>query len=428
VIKRIIALALVLAGTVLPRALHAQTPSLHVEGTTGARDFAGTWSTTARFPVTVFDAIGGTVRSDRAGVVVLLFGDTLRFGAGSPFFTAGGTVYQLAHDNLSENGTLAIAEQLFVQWLPAHYPTRVEYRNGALRIRGDMAAATSTNPNATSSQPRPSSPDPRPSSSDPAPAPTTVGSSRGDAPPAPANRPAAGSGARSKRIVVIDPGHGGVDSGALGPNGLKEKDAVLMIGSRLAALLRTRGYEVHMTRTRDTLISLADRPRFANQWKGDEPGALYISIHNNSAVPAAHGFETYFLADASTDDERRVADMENAAVKYEKATRTPGSGLDQVLNGLRNDFYMKASNAFADVVQKGMAEFHPGPNRGVKRANFRVLIGALMPAVLVEVAFISNPREADLLGMSAFQDKLAYSLAEGVDKFFRDNEALWVKQ
>ena len=108
----------------------------------------------------------------------------------------------------------------------------------------------------------------------------------------------------------------------------------------------------------------ADRPRFANQWKGSEPGALYVSIHNNSGVSAAHGFETYFLADASTADERRVADMENASVKYEKSTAPAGTGLDQVLNGLRNDFYMRTSNAFADVVQRNMAEFHPGPNRG----------------------------------------------------------------
>lgn len=409
------------AAVTRPGSAHAQSPVLHVEGTAGARDIAGTWTTTARFPLTVFETLGATVRADRTGTVVVLFGDTLRFRADTPFFTAGGSVYQLAHGTVMANGALTIPEQVFVQWLPIRYPSRVEYRSGALRIRQDVAAEITTNSNATSADPRPRTPAPMTT-------PRTVNQSRGDAPPAPATRQVPAGDARSRRIIVIDPGHGGVDSGALGPNGLKEKDAALMISNRLSSLLRSRGYQVHMTRTKDTLISLADRPRLANRWKGDEPGALYISIHSNSGVPAAHGFETYFLADASTDDERRVADMENAAVKYEKVNRTPGSGLDQVLNGLRNDFYMKASNTFADVVQTGMAEFHPGPNRGVKRANFRVLIGALMPAVLVEVAFISNPREADLLGMSAFQDKLAYSLAEGVDKFFRENEAQWVKQ
>jgi N-acetylmuramoyl-L-alanine amidase len=327
--------------------------------------------------------MGGTVETDRAGILVRIFNDSVRLRVHSPFFTAGGAVYQLAFDVDSIDGVVQVPEQFFIQFIPTHYARSVAYADNVL---------------------------------------TVTQQSQSEAPRSPSDAP------HPKRIVILDPGHGGVDPGAKGPNGLREKDATLLMAKRLAAVLLARGYEVHLTRTTDTLISLADRPRMANRWKGSEPGALYISIHNNSGVPAAHGFETYFLADASTDDERRVADMENAAIKYEKSTRPIGSELDQVLNGLRNDFYLKASNTFADVVQHDMAKFHPGPNRGVKRANFRVLIGALMPAVLVEVAFISNPREADLLGSSAFQDKVAYSLAQSVDAFFHDNEALWMKQ
>jgi N-acetylmuramoyl-L-alanine amidase len=388
---------------------------LRIVGTSGTRDFAATRGPGAEaasgaageapaYSISALAQLGATVSSDNGFVTVDLFGETIRFAPRSPFFRSDDAVYQLAFATRGTTAALEVPEQFFIQWLPSHFASNVEYRDGALRLRTDVVVTKPSNTNG---------------------APGTGAVTRPGSSASPGR-----SSASRKRIVVIDPGHGGIDSGATGPNGLEEKAVCLMIANRLAALLRTRGYEVHLTRTADTLISLADRPRFANQWKGDEPGALYISIHNNSlkTAPSAHGFETFFLADANTSDERRVADMENAAVKYEKNTRPVGSDLDQVLNGLRNDFYLRASNAFADVVQKGLSQFHPGPNRGVKRAGFRVLIGALMPAVLVEVGFISNPQEEALLGSAGFQDKLAYSLAESVDAFFRDNEPLWIRQ
>lgn len=403
--KRIVPFALAVALSVASASLHVQNagaqqgPMLDINGAQGMQHIASVYRDTHYYPIAALTALGGTIQSDRAGILVRIFSDSIRMRVHSPFFTAGGEIYQLAFPIDSIDGTVQIPEQFFVQWIPSHYARAVAYEDNTftVRSRGSVeASAEKVEP----------------------PARTTT---------TPAPRPAPSS-QNQKRIVILDPGHGGDDPGAKGPNGLQEKDATLLIAKRLAGILRGRGYEVHLTRTTDTLISLADRPRLANQWKGSEPGALYISIHNNSGVPAAHGFETYFLADASTDDERRVADMENAAVKYEKSTRAAGSELDQVLNGLRNDFYLKASNGFADVVQHDLAQFHPGPNRGVKRANFRVLIGALMPAVLVEVAFISNRNEADLLGSSAFQDKVAYSLAQSVDAFFHDNEPLWTGQ
>ena len=374
----------------------AQAPVLRVQSDSGARDVTGVQGASAQFPLQVFASLGGTTRVDRGAVVVRLFDETIRFWPGSPFFSARDSVFQLAHAPAGNAATLRIPEQFFIQWLPTHFSGNVEYRDGALRVKNVISQATSAQPRPTTSSQRNAA------------APTT----------------------RGKRIVVIDPGHGGIDSGAGGTDGIEEKDVTLMISNRLAALLRARGYEVHLTRTTDTFIALGERTRLANRWKADEPGALFISIHNKSlkTAPSARGFETFFLADANTADERRVADMENESVKYEKNVRAAGTGLDQVLNGLTNDFYLRASNAFAEVVQRGMAQFHPGPNRGVKRAGFRVLIGALMPAVLVEVAFISNPQEARLLGSSAFQEKVAYSLAESVDTFFRENEPLWVKQ
>jgi N-acetylmuramoyl-L-alanine amidase len=116
--------------------------------------------------------------------------------------------------------------------------------------------------------------------------------------------------------------------------------------------------------------------------------------------------------------------MENAAVEYEERPEN-GDVVDHILNDIRNDFYVRASSDLAEAVQDRLASFHSGPNRGVKRAGFRVLVGALMPAVLVEVAFISNVDEARLLGTSAFQQKVAWGLADAVDGFFERNQHLW---
>jgi N-acetylmuramoyl-L-alanine amidase len=229
------------------------------------------------------------------------------------------------------------------------------------------------------------------------------------------------------RVVVIDAGHGGRDTGKIGPNGLKEKDVALDISRRLAAVLRDRGYEVHLTRSRDTLIALADRARLANRLKAERPGAVFLSIHANAASSRnARGFETFFLSEARTDDERRVAAMENEAIRFEDQPGIPvENGLDQILNNLRSDFLMRASHDLAAVMQGKFAVFHPGPDRGVKRAGFYVLVGAIMPAVLIETAFISNQQEAGLLATRSFQQKLAWGIADGVDEYFRRNEYLW---
>jgi N-acetylmuramoyl-L-alanine amidase len=204
----------------------------------------------------------------------------------------------------------------------------------------------------------------------------------------------------------------------------------LMVSQRVAAVLRDRGYEVHLTRTTDTLISLADRPRLANRWRGDRQRAVFLSIHANSAPStAARGFETFFLSEARTDDERRVAELENDAIRFEEAPeRISANGLDQILGSLHSEYLTRASHDLATVMQQKLATFHPGPNRGVKRAGFYVLVGAIMPAVLIETAFLSNRAEADLLGTQSFQQSLAWGIADGVDEFFRRNEHLWSQE
>src|SRR5690606_14840134 len=122
----------------------------------------------------------------------------------------------------------------------------------------------------------------------------------------------------AQRVVVIDPGHGGRDPGRIGPNGVREKDVTLEIAQRLARVLRERGYEVHLTRTTDTYVSLPERPKLANEWRGDRPVAVFLSIHANAAPSSSvRGFETFFLSEARTADERRVAEMENEAIRFD---------------------------------------------------------------------------------------------------------------
>lgn len=374
----------------------AQPAPLTIDGGAGASVVAVDRSRgSAVVSLSALEALGARVESDTRGARVTLFGKTISFEYGSPFFRAGADVFQLVAPARADR---LVSVQLVTEWLPVHFADRLQFRNNVLRLRTAAAAPAGAKT-----------------------APTAAATPRGA-------RTGKG-GARDaghQRVVVIDPGHGGRDPGKVGPGGIMEKNVTLTVATRLAALLRANGYEVHMTRSTDTLIALSDRPRLANQWKKDRPATLFVSIHANAAAPSAQGFETYFLSEARTEDERRVAEMENAAVVYEEKTTVRGPAIDLLLSGLRNDYYQRASNDFAEVIQRELGAFHPGRNRGVKQAGFQVLIGALMPAVLVEIAFISNPEEARLLSTAAFQEKIAYSIARSIGNFFESHEHLFV--
>jgi N-acetylmuramoyl-L-alanine amidase len=241
---------------------------------------------------------------------------------------------------------------------------------------------------------------------------------------------AGASGAAAVRpLVVIDAGHGGVDPGAVGPSGRREKDITLAVSRLLAEELRREaGLEVRLTRDRDTLIALADRGRMANRWRGEpalQRPALFISIHTNAHPRrSATGFETYFLSEAKTEDARRVAAMENAAQQYEQPSTRPVDPLSFILHDLRQNHYLRESSDWAETIQRRLAAVHPGPNRGVKQAGFVVLNGAFMPAVLVELGFISNAAEERMLADAAMQRRMARELAGAVrDYFARRNGA-----
>ncbi|MCC6317724.1 MAG: N-acetylmuramoyl-L-alanine amidase [Gemmatimonadaceae bacterium] len=226
------------------------------------------------------------------------------------------------------------------------------------------------------------------------------------------------------RLVVVDAGHGGPDKGMQGPIGVSrkvlEKDITLGVARRLRDALRQRDVAVVMTRTSDTLIALGDRGRIANQAKA----TLFVSIHVNAANPrwrdpgAARGFETYFLSEAKTDDERRVEAMENEAVKYEgEAEIDAGDPVSFILNDMKQNEYLRESSDLAAAIQARLARMHPGPDRGVKQAGFKVLVTAFMPAVLVEIGFGSNRAESRYIASAEGQNELAAAIADAVVEY-----------
>jgi N-acetylmuramoyl-L-alanine amidase len=216
--------------------------------------------------------------------------------------------------------------------------------------------------------------------------------------------------------VVLDPGHGGHDTGALGPNGLMEKEVVLDLGLRVARLLRQRlGVRVLMTRTADVFVPLPDRVAFANQAKAD----FLVSLHVNGAGKrGALGFETFFFSREPSDgDARASAQREN--LPLESAAGEPGQ--DAFLRATLADMAvtrdMKESSSLAETILLGLDTLLAVQNRGVKSGPFYVLATAAMPAVLVESAFITNPQEERRLRQDGYRQRIAEALFQGISRY-----------
>ena len=220
------------------------------------------------------------------------------------------------------------------------------------------------------------------------------------------------------RTIVLDPGHGGKEVGAVGANGLMEKDLTLALCRRLADALSARtGARVILTRDDDSLVSLDQRTAIANQYKAD----LFLSVHLNSAVVKdAKGSETYFLSlEASDELARRAAETENASAS---AAPAGSSDLKLILWDLAQQAYLDESSKFAQAIQEEMNAATGVSNRGVKQAPFKVLIGATMPAALVEVGFISNPEEEAKLQSAEFQTLTIDAITRAVQRYKTDYE------
>ena len=214
--------------------------------------------------------------------------------------------------------------------------------------------------------------------------------------------------------IVIDPGHGGHDTGTIGPKGLEEKDLVLDVSRRLGKLLTTRlGAEVVYTRSDDTFIPLETRTAIANQEGAD----LFVSVHaNSSRDPDARGVETYYLNFTSSPDALEVAARENAV--SEKSIHE----LQDLVKKIALKEKIEESQEFAGDVESslhdGLAVKNPGlRDRGVKKAPFIVLIGANMPSIMAEISFVSNPGDERRLRTSDYRQRIAESLYRGIAKY-----------
>jgi N-acetylmuramoyl-L-alanine amidase len=224
------------------------------------------------------------------------------------------------------------------------------------------------------------------------------------------------------RTIVLDAGHGGHDTGAVGPGGLTEKDLVLDVTRRVARLVEERlDIKVLLSRDGDHFVPLKDRTSFANRERAD----LFVSIHANAHPSASHeGVETYFLSSEATDiAARQTAALENSVVQLEKPTPARNNGRQDVLRTILWDLmqseFLTESSRLAEIVQDAMTRSLRIPNRGVKQAGFYVLGGAAMPAVLVEIGFVTNPREEKRLRDSKYRNEIARAIFFGIAEYKR---------
>ena len=216
--------------------------------------------------------------------------------------------------------------------------------------------------------------------------------------------------------IAIDPGHGGRDPGAVGRHGLQEKDVTLDIALRLRRLIQERlGIRVVMTRTEDVFVPLEERTAIANRAKAD----FFISIHVNAAPKSlAQGFETYYLSREPSDSVARASAIrENLPVDLGGLQPREQEALQAILWDMANTLYLRESSELAQMLLEEIDTVLKVANRGVKSAPFFVLMGAAMPAVLVEVAFISNPADEKRLQTETYKNQIAQALYNGVVRF-----------
>lgn len=317
-------------------------------------------------------------------------GKSFRFYLGAPLFALDGEVYPLVGSAAIRRDTLLLPIQFVTEVLPRALAGRFRYDARLARL-ADGAPATIAA---------------RPPAKDP-------------------NR--LPNGLRKGHVVTVDAGHGGVDPGNPGlffPDGLREKDVTLDLSLLLRDELRRRGVSVVMTRQTDTLIELRRRGGYCTA-----ECDLFVSLHVNSLPRRAgfsrvRGFETYFLAEAKTEDAARVARMENEAIRFDGSedSAEPAWGLDYILKDLQLNEHLRESARAAELVQSYLQESHTGPDLGVKQAGFMVLTTARRPAILIETGFSTNAQDAKLLTGGTSQKNLAASIADAIVAYLLEYE------
>lgn len=224
------------------------------------------------------------------------------------------------------------------------------------------------------------------------------------------------------KVIVLDAGHGGDDPGAINGS-LKEKNIVLSIAQKAGKELQGRGYKVYYTRSKDKFINLRDRTKYAN----DKAADLFISIHANAApsktkAATMRGIETFFLSPARSERSKNAAALENKSDIEEMNYFSKQT----FLNFLNREKIIASNKLAIDVQREVLAQAKSVSSKasdgGIREAPFWVLVGALMPAVLLEVGYITHPSEGDLINNSKYQDALAKGLADGIDVYFSNQQ------
>ena len=237
------------------------------------------------------------------------------------------------------------------------------------------------------------------------------------------------------KFIIIDPGHGGKDPGALAKNGLPEKKITLKIGKDLKSILKkkTKGITLKLTRGKDIFVSLAKRTDLANQYLKQGNNGLFISIHANASLSKKiSGFETYFLSQNPTnEDARNTATLENNVITLEKKQnlwQKSFADINYLEANMLTTQIQKESSLLAESIQNNLdKKINKFKSRGVHKADFFVLRGALMPAVLVEVGFITHPKERIYLNKRYYQKKLAAGIAEGIISFLKKYNSIKIR-
>jgi N-acetylmuramoyl-L-alanine amidase len=353
--------------------------------------------------------LGLTAVLDGLRATVELSGAVFVFQLGTPFVRSGAAVYPLVGEPYMARDTLFLPLHWLADCVPRALGARYHWDPAALRLRelpvapGVAAAA----PPGSSSGGAPPPPRPPRASAAPTVSPNPV------------------TGLRHQHAVVIDPGHGGIDPGNPGryfPDGLVEKDITLAIARLLRAELTRRGIDAKLTRSTDTLIALTDRGAFCKA-----NCDLFVSIHvnampNGRRAERATGIETYFLSDAKTEDQERVAKMENEAIGFDTPARGTRGPIDFILRDLQLNEYLRESARLAELVQGKVVTVHPGGDRGVQQAGFVVLTSARRPAILVEAGFATNKGDGAFLASSLGQHKIATAVADGIVAYLLEFE------
>lgn len=339
-------------------------------------------------------ALHGTIRMDEGWAEVTVARQPFRFLVGAPLCVFSTRLLPLAAQASMARDTLFLPFQFVAEILPYYLGDRYRYDDRSARL-DEVPAQVSARLAATVPAPEPA----------------------GRLP----------NGLRPGHVVAIDPGHGGVDPGNPGiffPRGTREKDVTLQVGLLLREELKRRGVGVRMTRTSDTLIALGDRGGYCT-----EACDLFVSLHVNAlkrrpGYTDVRGYETFFLAEAKTEEAARVAQMENDAVRFETTADAAGpiGGLDYILKDLQLNEHLRESARVAELVQKGLGGVHTGENRGVKQAGFMVLTTARRPAILVEMGYGTNPQDGRFLTSASSQRSMASAIADAIVAYLLEYE------